>query len=69
MSAVTETTAGRAPRSGGGVGQSVRDSLVIARRNLIRMSRIPNLVRSGGFQFNSARRHDLRMSAGMEVVK
>lgn len=50
MSAVTETTAGRAPRSGGGVGQSVRDSLVIARRNLIRMSRIPEMILFGLIQ-------------------
>ncbi|QNE75356.1 hypothetical protein F0344_12660 [Streptomyces finlayi] len=42
------------------------DSLVIARRNLIRMSRIPNLVRQGGFQFNSSGRHDLRLSARKE---
>ncbi|MGW0935020.1 ABC transporter permease [Streptomyces sp. NPDC002666] len=50
MSAVTETTAGRAPRSGGGVGQSVRDSLVMARRNLIRMSRIPEMILFGLIQ-------------------
>ncbi|WP_406409691.1 hypothetical protein OG923_12825 [Streptomyces halstedii] len=49
----------------GAVAQSVMDSLVVARRNLIRMIRIPNLVRSGGFQFNSPERHDLRLSAGM----
>ena len=50
MSAVTETTAAPAPRSGGGVGQSVRDSLVIARRNLIRMSRIPEMILFGLIQ-------------------
>ncbi|MEU1470794.1 ABC transporter permease [Streptomyces sp. NPDC005761] len=50
MSAVTETTATPAPRSGGGVGQSVRDSLVIARRNLIRMSRIPEMILFGLIQ-------------------
>lgn len=39
---VTKPTAG--PRPAGGIGQSVRDSLVVAKRNLIRMSRIPNPV-------------------------
>ncbi|WP_405405135.1 MULTISPECIES: ABC transporter permease [unclassified Streptomyces] len=50
MSAVTETTAAPVPRGGGGVGQSVRDSLVIARRNLIRMTRIPEVVLFGLIQ-------------------
>ncbi|MEV7399330.1 ABC transporter permease [Streptomyces sp. NPDC091267] len=50
MSALTEPTTAPAPRSGGGIGQSVRDSLVIARRNLIRMSRIPEVVLFGLIQ-------------------
>ncbi|MFF1924541.1 ABC transporter permease [Streptomyces sp. NPDC058221] len=50
MSALTESTAAPAPRSGGGIGQSVRDSLVIARRNLIRMTRIPEMVLFGLIQ-------------------
>ncbi|MFD0023841.1 ABC transporter permease [Streptomyces sp. NPDC058382] len=50
MSALTETAAAPAPRSGGGIGQSVRDSLVIARRNLIRMTRIPEMVLFGLIQ-------------------
>ncbi|MBZ4017244.1 ABC transporter permease [Streptomyces purpurogeneiscleroticus] len=45
MSIITEASrrAG-APQPHGGVGQSVRDSLVVARRNLIRMLRIPEMV-------------------------
>ncbi|XLE02094.1 ABC transporter permease [Streptomyces sp. 184] len=34
----------------GGVGQSVRDSLVVAKRNLLRMSRIPEVVIFGLIQ-------------------
>ncbi|MFD7864922.1 ABC transporter permease [Streptomyces sp. NPDC057682] len=49
MTAVTRTPAA-VPRGGGGVGQSVRDSLVIARRNLIRMTRIPEVVLFGLIQ-------------------
>ncbi|MCG7524429.1 ABC transporter permease [Streptomyces sp. OfavH-34-F] len=49
MSALTETSAAPA-RSGGSLGQSVRDSLVIARRNLIRMTRIPEMVIFGLIQ-------------------
>ncbi|TGA90689.1 hypothetical protein [Streptomyces sp. MZ04] len=41
---VTKPAAG--PRPAGGIGQSARDSLVVAKRNLIRMSRIPDRVRS-----------------------
>ncbi|ARX86086.1 MULTISPECIES: ABC transporter permease [Streptomyces] len=48
MSAVTRTAP--APRPAGGIGKSVRDSLVIARRNLIRMSRIPEMVLFGLIQ-------------------
>ncbi|MFD7718494.1 ABC transporter permease [Streptomyces sp. NPDC059814] len=50
MSALTETAAAPAPRAGGGIGQAVRDSLVIARRNLIRMTRIPEMLLFGVIQ-------------------
>ncbi|WLQ41027.1 ABC transporter permease [Streptomyces laculatispora] len=50
MSARTETAAAPAPRAGGGIGQAVRDSLVIARRNLIRMTRIPEVILFGLIQ-------------------
>ncbi|MEU8503318.1 ABC transporter permease [Streptomyces brevispora] len=50
MSVLTETAAAPVARSGGGIGQSVRDSLVIARRNLIRMTRIPEMVIFGLIQ-------------------
>ncbi|WP_442814462.1 ABC transporter permease [Streptomyces sp. NBC_01808] len=39
-----------APPSLGGVGQSARDSLVVAKRNLLRMSRIPEVVIFGLIQ-------------------
>ncbi|MFG3252488.1 hypothetical protein [Streptomyces sp. NPDC048172] len=46
MSATTQAApATAAPKGRGGVMQSVRDSLVVARRNLIRMTRIPDRVR------------------------
>ncbi|MFE9676138.1 ABC transporter permease [Streptomyces sp. NPDC006259] len=48
MSAVTEALRGTAP--GNPLGQSVRDSLVVAKRNLIRMSRIPEMVIFGLIQ-------------------
>ncbi|MFI6930216.1 ABC transporter permease [Streptomyces sp. NPDC050287] len=48
MSAVTETARIAAPANR--FGQSVRDSLVIAKRNLIRMSRIPEMVIFGLIQ-------------------
>ncbi|MFD7166419.1 ABC transporter permease [Streptomyces violascens] len=38
------------PRARGGIGGSVRDSLVVARRNLIRMTRIPEIVLFGLIQ-------------------
>lgn len=54
MSAVTGTTGTTVtpavPRAGGRIGQSVRDSLVIARRNLIRMARIPEMIIFGLIQ-------------------
>ncbi|MDG9722169.1 MULTISPECIES: ABC transporter permease [unclassified Streptomyces] len=48
MSAATDTARVAAPA--GAFGQSVRDSLVIARRNLIRMTRIPEMVLFGIIQ-------------------
>lgn len=51
MSAVTETRRSVAPAAkGGGVRQSIRDSLVVARRNLIRMARIPEILLFGLIQ-------------------
>ncbi|MCH0541813.1 ABC transporter permease [Streptomyces sp. MUM 203J] len=44
MTAVTDTERIAAPRPRGGIVQSVNDSLVVARRNLIRMLRIPEIV-------------------------
>ncbi|MEU7559241.1 ABC transporter permease [Streptomyces eurythermus] len=48
MSAVTD--AAPAPAPGNAVGRSVRDSLIVARRNLIRMSRIPEMLIFGLIQ-------------------
>ncbi|MEU5596242.1 ABC transporter permease [Streptomyces sp. NPDC020298] len=48
MSAVTDTVPVAAPRNA--VSQSVRDSLIVAQRNLIRMSRIPEMVIFGLIQ-------------------
>ncbi|MDV7219661.1 ABC transporter permease [Streptomyces prunicolor] len=48
MSAVTDATPIAAPSSA--LGQSVHDSLVVAKRNLIRMSRIPEMVIFGLIQ-------------------
>ncbi|MDI3408053.1 ABC transporter permease [Streptomyces cavernicola] len=45
-----ETARPGTPVSGGGVTGSVRDSLVVAKRNLIRMSRIPEVVLFGLIQ-------------------
>ncbi|GHJ35310.1 ABC transporter permease [Streptomyces sp. TS71-3] len=50
MTAVTETPAAGAPVGAGGIGQSVRDSLVLARRNMIRMRRIPEILLFGLIQ-------------------
>ncbi|CAL9304597.1 MULTISPECIES: ABC transporter permease [unclassified Streptomyces] len=50
MTAATEAPRLAAPRPRGGVVQSLTDSLVIARRNLIRMSRIPEMVIFGLIQ-------------------
>ncbi|MFC9849325.1 ABC transporter permease [Streptomyces sp. NPDC060223] len=48
MSAVTDAVQVAAPANP--VGQSIRDSLVVAKRNLIRMSRIPEMVIFGLIQ-------------------
>ncbi|MFG2930230.1 ABC transporter permease [Streptomyces achromogenes] len=48
MSAVTEAAPAAAP--GNAVGRSVRDSLIVAQRNLIRMSRIPEMLIFGLIQ-------------------
>ncbi|MFC7990111.1 ABC transporter permease [Streptomyces pilosus] len=48
MSAVTDAV--RVTPSGGRIGQSIRDSLVVAKRNLIRMIRIPEVVIFGLIQ-------------------
>ncbi|MGC0375225.1 ABC transporter permease [Streptomyces sp. SAI-229] len=48
MSAVTDTVRVTAP--GNPIGRSIRDSLVVARRNLIRMARIPEMLIFGLFQ-------------------
>ena len=45
------------------LSQSFRDSMVVAKRNLIRMSRIPNPVRSGRSGFVSSRTGELHVSA------
>ncbi|MFE1174847.1 ABC transporter permease [Streptomyces sp. NPDC058773] len=53
MTTVSEAAGGapvRTPRARSGVGRSVRDSLVVAKRNLIRMLRIPEVVIFGLIQ-------------------
>ncbi|MFF3248010.1 ABC transporter permease [Streptomyces sp. NPDC002870] len=54
MTATTATTdavqAAAPPRPRGGIVQSVNDSLVIAKRNLIRMTRIPEMIIFGMIQ-------------------
>jgi ABC-2 type transport system permease protein len=50
VTAVTETPKIGAPTGVGGIGQSIRDSLVVARRNLIRMTRIPEVIIFGLIQ-------------------
>ncbi|MBA4861217.1 ABC transporter permease [Streptomyces sp. PSKA54] len=50
MTAVTDVAPTAAPKGVGGIGQSVRDSLVVARRNLIRMTRIPEMIIFGLIQ-------------------
>jgi hypothetical protein len=67
VSAVTEAVPVAAPSSA--IGQSVHDSLVVAKRNLIRMSRIPNPVRSCWPGSISPRTRDLHVSARKEQAK
>ncbi|MFF5702299.1 ABC transporter permease [Streptomyces sp. NPDC012794] len=50
MTITSPRTEPTAPRPGGGITQGVRDSLVIARRNLVRMARIPEVVIFGLIQ-------------------
>ncbi|MGW3626813.1 ABC transporter permease [Streptomyces sp. NPDC000880] len=53
MTATTATTDAvqvAAPRPRGGIVQSVNDSLVVAKRNLIRMTRIPEMIIFGMIQ-------------------
>jgi hypothetical protein len=67
VSAVTDAVPATAPQ--GTVVQSVRDSLVIARRNVIRMTRIPNPVRSSQSGSISPRVRDRRPNAMKEQAK
>ncbi|WP_371654397.1 MULTISPECIES: ABC transporter permease [unclassified Streptomyces] len=50
MTAVVETPRLTAPQPRGGIVQSVNDSLVVAKRNLIRMMRIPEMIIFGLIQ-------------------
>lgn len=50
MSAIAKDAPAPAPRPAGGVTQSMKDSLVVAKRNLIRMTRIPEMVIFGLIQ-------------------
>ncbi|WP_066948217.1 ABC transporter permease [Streptomyces lushanensis] len=50
MTVTTEAVPTTAPRPRGGIVQSATDSLVVARRNLIRMTRIPEVVLFGLIQ-------------------
>ncbi|MFP1628429.1 ABC transporter permease [Streptomyces sp. 5K101] len=50
MSTSVDAATAVAPRPRGGIGQSVSDSLVVAKRNLIRMTRIPEMIIFGMIQ-------------------
>ncbi|WP_461026638.1 ABC transporter permease [Streptomyces sparsus] len=50
MSAVPEARQVATPSPKGGVSQSIRDSVVVAKRNLIRMGRIPEILLFGLIQ-------------------
>lgn len=50
MSAIAKDAPSLVPRPAGGLTQSVKDSLVVAKRNLIRMTRIPEMVIFGLIQ-------------------
>lgn len=67
MSAVSDIVRVAAP--GNAVSQSFRDSMVAAKRNLIRMSRIPNPVRTCRSGFISPLLRDGRLGALKELVK
>jgi len=67
VSAATDAVPVAAPSSA--LGQSVHDSLVVARRNLIRMSRIPNPVRVYRSGCTSPRIRDRRLNSLKEQVK
>lgn len=69
MTTTTDAVKLAAPRPRGGIVQSVNDSLVVAKRNLIRMTRIPDLVRSYWSGFISPRVRDRRPNALKEQVK
>ncbi|MFH9978360.1 hypothetical protein ACH4ND_03695 [Streptomyces sp. NPDC017179] len=63
MSAATDSA--RIAPPGNVLTQSVRDSMVVAKRNLIRMTRIPDPVRSYRSGFISPRIRDLDVN-GLE---
>jgi hypothetical protein len=67
VSAVTDAV--RVAPARNPVGQSFRDSMVVAQRNLIRMSRIPNLVRAYRPGSVSPHIRDRRTDALKEQVK
>lgn len=50
VNVVADTAQIAAPKAKGGVRQSLRDSLVVARRNVIRMARIPEILLFGLIQ-------------------
>jgi len=50
VSVTTKDVPALAPRPSGGMVQSARDSLVVAKRNLIRMTRIPEMILFGVIQ-------------------
>ncbi|MFF8607371.1 ABC transporter permease [Streptomyces sp. NPDC015346] len=50
MTAATDAPDLRVPKPRGGIAQSISDSLVVAQRNLIRMTRIPEMIIFGLIQ-------------------
>ncbi|MFF3324568.1 ABC transporter permease [Streptomyces sp. NPDC002889] len=50
MTTTTDVVEIAAPKPRGGIAQSVNDSLVVAKRNLIRMTRIPEMIIFGMIQ-------------------
>ena len=67
MSALTDAV--RVAPATNPISQSFRDSMVVAKRNLIRMSRIPNPVRSYRSGLISSRTRELHVSVGKEQAK